>query len=312
MPRTALSTVLDSPVPSPITNQSNSRDGPIAAMEEGKQDRKRKRESPIEGDRENRQTAGSLDLRTMIEISVQAARLKRHDARQEARLQEQLLEEHGSEEDPDDREESNGSEYHEEGGTGEEQDGSDTDASEQDQLEADRPQQTSPNDNPVLDQNGQNDPTSTAPSSMSAQEKKLWAMNFEELYKYAASKNFGKTGKESRKSGRIKIIKWLCDKQGIIQYVAPTITPVESTPVIARPSVTPSGAISHPEAILRTSNPALQRLIDEKEQKYKKIPHAQLTELAMKRSYQLFKDSKGKLPSKYIAAMSQWLAAWEC
>lgn len=31
----------------------------------------------------------------------------------------------------------------------------------------------------------------------------------------------------------------------------------------------------------------------------------------MQRSYQLFKDSNGKLPSKSISAMANWLAAWD-
>jgi len=33
--------------------------------------------------------------------------------------------------------------------------------------------------------------------------------------------------------------------------------------------------------------------------------------LAMQRSYQLLKDSKGKLPSKSISALAKWLAAWD-
>ena len=88
----------------------------------------------------------------------------------------------------------------------------------------------------------------------------------------------------------------------------PSITPaVEATPIIPRSN----GAISHPEAILRTSDPALQRLIDEAEKKYKQWPAADLLALAMQRSYQLLKDSNGKLPSKSISAMANWLAAWD-
>jgi hypothetical protein len=75
---------------------------------------------------------------------------------------------------------------------------------------------------------------------------------------------------------------------------------VEAKPAIARPT----GAISHPEAILRTSDPELQRLIDEAEKKYKQWQAADLLELSMQRSYQLLKDSKGKLPSKSISAMA--------
>ena len=44
---------------------------------------------------------------------------------------------------------------------------------------------------------------------------------------------------------------------------------------------------------------------------YKQWPAADLLALAMQRSYQLLKDSKGKLPSKSIKAMANWLAAWD-
>ena len=66
-------------------------------------------------------------------------------------------------------------------------------------------------------------------------------------------KEFRENGKE-RKSGRVCIIKWLYEK-GITSYVALSITPVEATPIIARPTACPTGAISHPEAILRRSDP---------------------------------------------------------
>jgi hypothetical protein len=154
--------------------------------------------------------------------------------------------------------------------------------------------------------------TATTHPSMTPQERTWWAMSFEELYQHAKSKNFGKTGSEGRHSGRIRIIKWLCEKEGILPYVASSITPVvETTPIIARPTLLPTGAISHPEAILRTSDPALQRLIDEAEKKYQQWPPADLLALAMQRSYQLLKDSKGKLPSKSTSAMAKWLAAWD-
>jgi hypothetical protein len=153
--------------------------------------------------------------------------------------------------------------------------------------------------------------TATTHPSMTPQEKAWWAMSFEELYQHARSKNFGKIGKEGRKSGRIRIIKWLCEKEGITPYVATSTPAIEATPIIARPILRPTGAISHPEAILRTSDPALQRLIDEAENKYKQWPANDLLALAMQRSYQLLKDSKGKLPSKSISAIANWLAAWD-
>jgi hypothetical protein len=170
-------------------------------------------------------------------------------------------------------------------------------------------------EDPTGDQDHQSVQTATTHSSMTPQERTWWAMSFEELYQHARSKNFGKTGKEGRKSGRIRIIKWLCEKERILPYVSPSITPVveatRPTPIIARPTLRPTGAISHPEAILRTSDPALQRLIDEAEKKYRQWPAADLLALAMQRSYQLLKDGKGKLPSKSISAMANWLAAWE-
>lgn len=156
------------------------------------------------------------------------------------------------------------------------------------------------------------DEDSTTHPSMTAQESKWWTMSFEELYEHAKSKNFGKSGNEGRKTGRIRIINWLCEKEGITPYVAPTITPeAGSSPIIKRPALRPTGAISHPEAILRTSDPKLQRLIDEAEAKYKEWTAADLATLAMQRSYQLLKDSSGKLPSKSIKAMANWLAAWD-
>jgi hypothetical protein len=152
----------------------------------------------------------------------------------------------------------------------------------------------------------------TSHPSMTRQETIWWAMSFEELFQDARKKGFGKAGKESRKSGRVRIIKWLCAQKGITPYVVSSVTPaVEDTAVINRPVVRPTGAISHPEAILRTSDPALQLLINDAEKKYKKWPADKLLELAMQRSYQLLKDSKGKLPSKSISAMSNWLAAWD-
>jgi hypothetical protein len=141
----------------------------------------------------------------MIEITVQEAKRKRQDAKLEARLQEQLLNENGSEQDGEDGAERKGSQHHGEDGIKE--DGSETDTSEQDQSEDDRPEQQAQNDTPARDQDDHRVPTATTHSAMSAQEKEWWAMNFEELYKHAVSKNFGKTGKESRKSGRVKIIK---------------------------------------------------------------------------------------------------------
>ncbi|KAH8602182.1 hypothetical protein B0O99DRAFT_680326 [Bisporella sp. PMI_857] len=188
----------------------------------------------------------------------------------------------------------------------------------------DREEYTSPNDGLVIPVDGnsthnteqenapelnqQNGQSATAHPSMSPQEKTWWAMSFEELYQHARGKNFGKTGKEGRKSGRIRIIKWLCEKEGIIPFVAPTTTPVVDTTLrVARHT----GAISHPEAILRTSDPDLQRQIAEAEKKYRKWPAADLLSLSMQRSYQLLKDSKGKLPSKSISAMANWLAAWD-
>ncbi|TVY81531.1 hypothetical protein LSUE1_G006739 [Lachnellula suecica] len=147
--------------------------------------------------------------------------------------------------------------------------------------------------------------------SMSRQETIWWAMSFEELYQHARSKKFGKSGKEGRKSGRVRIIQWLCEKENITPYVAPSTAIVDPTPIITQPMVRPTGAISHPEAILRTSDPALQRSIKEAEREYKHWPAADLLVLAMERSYQLRKDSHGKLPSKSVSAMANWLAAWD-
>jgi len=167
--------------------------------------------------------------------------------------------------------------------------------------------------NDTSDQSGQNDqnaqPTTTHPS-MTTEEKTWWAMSFEDLFLHAREKSFGKSDKESRKSGRVRIIQWLCKKNGITPYTAPSITPTvtsETIPAIARST----GAISHPEAILWTTDPALQLQINKAEAQYLLQPTADLITLAMSRSYQLLKDSQGKLPSKSKAAIANWLASWD-
>jgi hypothetical protein len=144
---------------------------------------------------------------------------------------------------------------------------------------------------------------------MLKEESELWAMSFEELYQHAKSKHFG----DGRKTGRIRIIQWLCKKEGITPYVAPSIIPpVDTTDKDSTmPVLRPTGAVAHPEAILQTSDPALQLLIDEKEMKYQTWSAANLLTLCMQRSYQLLKDSKGKLPGKSIAAMAKWCASWD-
>ena len=94
------------------------------------------------------------------------------------------------------------------------------------------------------DQDHRSVQTATIHPSMTPQERTWWAMSFEELYQHARSNNFGKKGKEGRKSGRIRIIRWLCEREGIVLI----------TPGVARSTLRPTGAISHPEAILRTSD----------------------------------------------------------
>ena len=157
----------------------------------------------------------------------------------------------------------------------------------------------------------QNVVQTATPPSMTPQEKAWWAMSFEELYQHAHSKDFGKKKSQSRKDGRVRIIKWLCAKEGITPYVAPSIAPTTPATATVRPTVRPTGAISHPEAILRTSDPDLQRRIDTLESRYRTWTQADLTALAMQRSYQLLKDSHGKLPSRSVAALANWHAGWD-
>lgn len=179
-------------------------------------------------------------------------------------------------------------------------------------IDENAPEQSDQDEDPTVDQDHESSSAVTTHPSMTPQETKWWAMSFEELYQHARRKKFGKSGKESRKSGRVRIIKWLCKKEGIKPYVAPSITsPAETTPIIACPNMRPTGAMSHPEAILRTSDPDLQRLIDHAEKTYQKWSAPNLLALAMQRSYQLLKDSKGKLPSKSHGALAKWLAAWD-
>jgi hypothetical protein len=161
---------------------------------------------------------------------------------------------------------------------------------------------------PAIDED-QRTQTAVPTASMSKEVSELWAMSFEELYQHAKSKHFG----DGRKTGRIRIIQWLCKKEGITPYVAPSIIPPVETAGkdIMMPVIRPTGAVAHPEAILQTSDPALQLLIDEKEKNYHTWSAADLLTLCMQRSYQLLKDSKGKLPGKSIAAMAKWCASWD-
>lgn len=163
-------------------------------------------------------------------------------------------------------------------------------------------------------------PATTTTPSMTPREQELWAMSFEELFQEARNHGFGKGKSESRKSGRVHILKWILHKQGITPYAAPrdttTATTASSyttnTTTTTIPTRNRNGAIDHPEAILRTSDPALQRQIDAGKAEYLKTwTAADMTALAMQRSYQLFKDSAGKMPTRAKPALAEWLAAWD-
>lgn len=175
------------------------------------------------------------------------------------------------------------------------------------QVESDTNEDVSEETSKPDDQSSQ---TETTPSTgMTPEEKIWWSMSFDELYQHAARKGFSKTRHGSRHNGRVRIIRWLCEQEGIIPYRAPTTTPaVEARP---EPIVRSNGAIAHPESILRTSNPTQQSLIADAEKKYLTWTTADLLTLAMERSYQLLKDSKGKLPSRSKKSMATWLAAWD-
>lgn len=143
-------------------------------------------------------------------------------------------------------------------------------------------------------------------TSMTPQEKALWAMSFEELYQLTR-KNF-----RSAKTGRVKMIKWLCAKEGITPYVAaPAISPITPSPPLVSIASIPGEAIPHPEAILLTSDPALQVQINSAMEDYLNWVYEDLLALAMQRSYQIFKDSKGKMPSRAKLALAKWCAAWD-
>lgn len=110
-----------------------------------------------------------------------------------------------------------------------------------------------------VDQENQDAQTGTTNTSMTPREKMWWSMTLTN-YTSLPRARILEGGKEGRKAGRIHI-KWLCQREGITPYVAPTVTPaVEATIAIVRPTLRPTGAISHPEAVLRTPDPDLQRL----------------------------------------------------
>jgi hypothetical protein len=81
------------------------------------------------------------------------------------------------------------------------------------------------------------------------------------------------------------------------------LTPVETVPIIARPTVRSTGAVSHSEAIFHRSDHALQRLIDEAEKKYKKWPTADL--LALQCS-DLTRYSRIAIPSYHPSPSQPW------
>lgn len=186
-------------------------------------------------------------------------------------------------------------------------------------LPSSRPETVPETEQLVVESSSEDDEASSddppLPTSMSKEEAAWWAMSFEELLQHARSKRHGNPDAPRRKSGRTKIIKWLCEIEGIKPFSAAPLRnspDEESTPVVeSAPVTTESGAIAHPEAVLRTTDPELLIQIEAAEANYKTWTAVALLDLAMKRSYQLLKDSSGKLPSKSIATLSRWLASWD-
>lgn len=158
-------------------------------------------------------------------------------------------------------------------------------------------------------------PAATTRPSMSPTEQALWAMSFEDLFEHAKSKGFGRTKKESRKSGRVRIIKWILQKEGVVPYIAPRDTNSSAPGTIpsnaTSRTLNANGAVPHPEAVLQTLDPVLQRQIDVVKIQYLTCTYEELLALAMQRSYQLFKDNAGKMPSRSRGALVNWLASWD-
>lgn len=155
-------------------------------------------------------------------------------------------------------------------------------------------------------------PPTTSTAVMTPREQALWAMSFDELFKHARRHNFGKGKSESQKSGRVTILKWILKKEGLTPYVAARVAADGATDESAGPRRrNRNGAMDHPEAILQTSDPALQRQIEEAKLGYLGWTGEDLVALAMQRSYQIFKDSMGKMPTRARPALTQWLAAWD-
>lgn len=160
-------------------------------------------------------------------------------------------------------------------------------------------------------------PLAKSPPGMTQREQNLWGMNSDQLFQQAkrygfGSSKFGKGKSQSRKSGRISILRWILKKEGITPYAAPRETAIAATDGNTAPRrKNKNGATDHPEAILQTSDPALQQQIYDAKQKYLGWNQTALVTLAMQRSYQLFKDSEGKMPTRAKAPLAQWLAAWD-
>lgn len=161
-------------------------------------------------------------------------------------------------------------------------------------------------------------PAAPSTPAMTSREKALWAMSSDELYQQArchsfGNSKFGRNHSQSKKSGRVRILKWILEKEGFTPYVAPRETASAATYRGTSPRHrNRNGAIDQPEAIpSQTSDPVLQRQIDEANAKYLEWTAEALATLAMKRSYQVFKDSAGKMPTRAKPALARWHAAWD-
>ena len=241
---------------------------------------------------------------------------RHHDPSEEGKISEDSTKEVSLEQDEKSEEEELDWERFDRREPADEEERSEDDASEQDEESeteelSDEISEEGQNKPSVADQDNQNDSTSAPQPRMSAKEKRWWAMDDGALYEEARSSGFRKKDADTKRSGRIVIIRWLCKINCINPYVAPIVPSISATSLVAGPFLRKDGAESHPEAILRTSDPALQRKIDKKAKVYRESSRYALLEIAKQRSYTLLKDSKGKMAGTSKKALAIWLAAWD-
>lgn len=108
---------------------------------------------------------------------------------------------------------------------------------------------------------------------------------------------------------RVLMIKELCFRAGIRPFVAPLLPAFESF-TDGTGIRLPSGAISHPELNLRTTDPDQNKLIRAREQAYLEQPYEYVLGRVTRFSYGTLLSSDRSPPPTTLAVMAKWYAAF--